>query len=65
MNPMIISCSSFREGNFESESLDNGSGTNDCVRKYAHVGEREQSCDAGHILANRLVVMATNLLIFS
>ena len=50
--PVVVSA----KGTLNPESLDNGSGTNDCVRKYARMLEDggEQSCDAGHILANRL-----------
>ena len=50
--PVVISA----KGVLMPESLDNGSKTNDCVRKYARMLEDDgnQSCDAGHILANRL-----------
>lgn len=38
------------------ESLNNGTKTTDCTRKYSRMLEDdgEQSCDAGHILANSL-----------
>lgn len=50
--PVVVSA----KGILTPESLDHGSQTNDCVRKYARMLEDdgEQSCDAGHILANRL-----------
>lgn len=36
-------------------SLDKGSGTTDCVQKYARsLDDNEEKCDAGHILAKRL-----------
>lgn len=44
------------EGTITQDSLHNGSDTTSCTRSYARMLEDdgEQSCDAGHILANRL-----------
>lgn len=44
------------DGIITPESLDTGTETTDCTRKYSRMLEDdgEQSCDAGHILARRL-----------
>lgn len=46
----------YATGTLTRESLNNGSETTECTRKYARMLEDdgEQTCDAGHILANRM-----------
>jgi len=50
--PVVIKA----QGSITQDSLHNGSDTTSCTRSYARMLEDdgEQSCDAGHILANRL-----------
>ena len=50
--PVVVSA----KGTLTPESLDHGTDTTSCTQKYSRLLEDdgEQSCDAGHILANRL-----------
>jgi hypothetical protein len=50
--PVVVSA----KGTLTPESLDHGTDTTSCTQKYSRILEDdgEQSCDAGHILANRL-----------
>jgi len=50
--PVVVSA----KGVLTPESLDHGTETTSCTQKYSRMLEDdgEQSCDAGHIIANRL-----------